>query len=66
MVSAENALDMAISIENPTDCEVRGVIRFLQADEMLGYLAEEASSRVEFFYCTTMHVRSLPGRRKPY
>ena len=46
-------------------CEVRGVIRFLQDDEILGYLAEEASSRVELFCCTTMHVRILPGRRKP-
>ena len=44
---------------------MRGVIRFLQADEILGYLAEEPSSRVELFCCTTMHVRILPGRHKP-
>ena len=47
------------------DCEVRGVTRFLQVDEILGYLAEEASSRVELFCCTTMHVRILPGRYMP-
>ena len=47
------------------DWEVWGVIRFLQADEILGYLAEEARSRVELFCCTTMHVRILPGRHKP-
>ena len=29
------------------DCEVRGVICFLQAEEILGYFAEEASSQVE-------------------
>ena len=46
------------------DCEVRGVFSFLQVDEILGYLAEEASSRVELC-CTTMHVRILPGRHKP-
>ena len=28
------------------DCEVLGVINFPQADEILGYLAEEASSHV--------------------
>ena len=44
---------------------LRGVIRFLQADEILGYLAGEASPRVELFCCTTMHVRILPGRHKP-
>ena len=47
------------------DCEVRGVIRFLQADKILGYLIEEASSRVELFCCTTMYVRILPDRHKP-
>ena len=34
---------------------MRGVIRFPQADEILGYLAEAASSRVELFCCTAMH-----------
>ena len=63
VVSAEIAV--AVPIENPVDCEVRGVIRFLQADEILGYLAEEASSRVELFCCTTMHVCILAGRYKP-
>ena len=29
---------MVVPIENPTDCEVRGVIRFLQTDEILGIL----------------------------
>ena len=62
MVSPEIAVGMAVSIENPADCEVRGVIRFLQADEILGYLAEEASSRVELLCCTTMLVHILPGR----
>ena len=47
------------------DCELRGVIRFLQTDEILGYLTEEASSHVELFCCTTMHVRKLSGRLKP-
>ena len=60
MVNAEIAVVMAVPIENPADCDVRGVIRFLQADEILGYLAEEASSRVELFCCRTMHVRILP------
>ena len=65
VVSAEIAVAMAVPIENPADCEVRGVIRFLQADEILGYLAEEASSRMKLFCCTTIHVRILPGRNKP-
>ena len=41
------------------------VIRFLQAHEILGYLAEETSSRVEFFCRTTMRARILLGRQKP-
>ena len=65
VVSAQIALTMALPIVNPVDCQVRGVIRFLQADEILGWLAEESSSRVELFYCTTMHVRILSGRHKP-
>ena len=56
MVSAEIAVAMAVPIENPADC-------FLQTDEILGYLAEEASSLVELFCCTTMYVRILPGRQ---
>ena len=64
MVSAEIGVAMAVPIENPADCKVRGAIRFLQADEILGYLVEEASSRVEMFCCTIMHVRMLPGRHK--
>ena len=64
-VSAEITVAMAASTENPTVCEAQGVIHFLEADEILGYLAEEASSRVELFCCTTMHVRILPGRYKP-
>ena len=46
MVSAKIAVAMAVPIENPAECEMRGVICFLKADEILGYLAEEASSRV--------------------
>ena len=65
VLSAEIAVAMAVTLENAADCEVRGVIRFLQADEILVYLAEEASSRVELFCCTTMHVSLLPGRHKP-
>ena len=65
MESTELAVAMAVLIENPAYSEVRGIIRFLQADDILGYLAEEASSRVELFCCTTMHVRILPGRHKP-
>ena len=42
-----------------------GMDRFLQVNELLGYLAEEARFRVELFCCTTMHVRILPGRQKP-
>ena len=41
---------IAVPIENPANCKVRGVIRFLQADEILGYLAEEASSLVELIF----------------
>ena len=47
-------------IENPAGRVVRGVISFLQADEILSYLAEEASSRVELFCCMT---RILPRRQ---
>ena len=65
MVSAEIAVAMAVPIENPADCEGRGVIRFLQVDDILGYLAEEASSRVELFCCTTMHIRILSDRNRP-
>ena len=61
VVSAEIAVAMVVPIENPTDFEVRGVISFLQADKILGYLAEEASSRVYLFRCTTMHVHILSG-----
>ena len=65
VVNAEIAVVMAVPIENPTDCEIQGVICFLQADEILGYLAEEARSRVELlFCCTTMYVRIFPGRHK--
>ena len=32
--SADIAVAMAVPIENPAVCEVRGVIRFLQADEI--------------------------------
>ena len=65
VVSAEIAVTMAVLIENPVECEVQGVIRFLQADKILGYLAEEASSPVELFCCTTIHIRILPNRHKP-
>ena len=65
VLSAEITVAMAVPIENSADCEMRGVTHFLQVDEILGYLAEEASSRVELFCCTTTHVRILPGRHKP-
>ena len=58
VVTAEIVVAMAVPNENPADCEVRGVIRFLQADEVSVYFAEEASSRVELFCCTTMHVHN--------
>ena len=64
-LSAEVAVAIAVPIENPTDCEVPSVIRFLQAEGILRYLDEETSSRVELFRCTTVHVRILPGRHKP-
>ena len=41
VISSEIAVAKSVPIENPADCEVRGVIRFLQADEILGYLAEK-------------------------
>ena len=63
VVSTEITVTMVVPIENPADYEVRDVIRFLQAIEILGYLAEKAS--VELLCCTTMHVRILPGRYKP-
>ena len=65
VLSAEVAIAMAVPIENPANCEVGGVIRFLQVDENLGYFAEETSSRVDLFCCTTMHVRIVHGRHKP-
>ena len=40
-LGAEIAVAMAVPIENPTDCEVRDVIRFLQAHGISGYHAEE-------------------------
>ena len=64
MVSAEIVVATAVFIENSADCEVRVVNRFLRADEILDYLAEEVSSRVELFYCTTMHDRIQHGRHK--
>ena len=48
VVNVEIAGPIAAPIENPADYNVRGFISFLQADEILGYLAEEASSRMEF------------------
>ena len=47
VVSAEIAVAMAVMIQNLADSEVWGVIHFLQAYEILGYLAKEASSHVE-------------------
>ena len=64
VVSAEIAVAMDMPTDNLADCEVRGVIRFLQANEILVRHAEEARSCVELFYCTTMHVRILPARHK--
>ena len=59
LVTAEIAVSMTVPIENPADFEMQGVIRFLQADEILGYLAEEASFRVEYCsvtrQCTTAY-----------
>ena len=67
VVSAEIAVAMAVPIENPADYQVPVVVRFLQADEILCFLAEVARSRVElFFCCTRMQVRILPGKHKAY
>ena len=66
VVSAEIAVAMDMPTDNLADCEVRGVIRFLQANEILVRHAEEARSCVELFYCTTMHVRILPARHKSF
>ena len=62
MVSAEIAVAMAVPIENSTNCEVQGIIRFLQADEILGYLVEEGSSRVELF-CLHDNARPHTARQ---
>ena len=43
VVSAEISMAMAVPIENPAGCEMRSVIHFLQADDILGYLAEEVN-----------------------
>ena len=40
VVNAEISVAVAVPNYNPTDCEVRSVIRFLQANEILGYLAK--------------------------
>ena len=64
VVSAEIAVDMTVPINNLADCQVRDVILFLKANEILGYIAEEASSRVKLFCCTIMPVRILPSRHK--
>ena len=56
---------MAVLIENPANYEVQGVVSFLQADEILDFLAEETSFRMELFCYKTMHVSILPGRHKP-
>ena len=55
VANAEMFAAMVVPIENPVYYEVQGVIRFLQADEILGYRAEEASSRVELFWCRTIY-----------
>ena len=65
VVSAEIAVAMVVPIENPAYCKVRGVVSFLQVDEILGYFAEEASSCMELFCCMAMHVHILPSRHKP-
>ena len=65
VVSPGISVAMAVPTENPADCEVRDVILFLQADEILDYLAKQASSRVELFCRTTLKVRILPGKHKP-
>ena len=65
VVSAEITVAMAVPIGNPVDCEVGGIIHFLQANGILGYLAEEANSCMELFCCMTMYVHILPGRDKP-
>ena len=62
VASAERAVAMTAPIENPADFEVRSVIRFLQADDILGYLAKRTSFRVELVCCTTMYVHILPSR----
>ena len=65
MVSADIAVATVVLIENSADSKVQDVVSFLQADEILGYLAKEATSHMELFCCTTMHVHILPGRHKP-
>ena len=55
VVSAEIAVTKAVPIENPIGCKVRVVISYPQVDEILGYLAEEASSRVEFLLHDSAH-----------
>ena len=68
VVSAEITVVVVMPIENAADCEVRGVISFLQLDEISGYLAEEISSRVELFCCTSAYCpadTSLAAREIP-
>ena len=45
VVSAAISVAMVVPIENLSDCEVQGAIRFLQADAILRYLDEEKLSR---------------------
>ena len=45
VVSAEIAVAMAVPSENPADCEMRGVIRFLLPDEILGSCRKGKISR---------------------
>ena len=49
VLSAEIAVAIAVPIDNPDECEVRGIIRLLQADKILVYLAEEV------FCCTSSY-----------
>ena len=66
LVSAEIAMAMSVPIENPAHSEVRGImIRFYSDLWNLRLSYRRASYRVGLFYCTTMHVRILPGRHKP-
>ena len=58
VVSAQIAVAMAEPIENPTDCEVRSVIHFLQVDEILPKRQALARNSSVAWQCTSVHCQA--------